>query len=150
VTPEISFISSSSETNTGLEALAVSHLVRFNLLDGSSEDLTRGGNVEDTSPAFAPDGSALAFSRKYLDDQHWTPGRQIWITTEGASEARQYTNSPNINHYDFAWSPDASRLVYVRFDKTQLTAPPEIWILDEVSGVSQRIIEGGFAPQWIP
>lgn len=150
VTPEISFISSSSDANTELETLAVSHLIQFNLVDGSTEDLTRGENLEDTSPAYAPDGSVLAFGRKYLDDQHWTPGRQLWIDPEGAPEALQYTNNPNINHYDFAWNPDSSRLVYVRFDKTQLTAPPEIWILDPGTGASQRIIEGGFAPKWIP
>jgi Tol biopolymer transport system component len=150
VTPEILFISSSSEANTELETLAVSHLIQFNLLDGSTEDLTLGNNLEDTSPAYAPDSSALAFSRKYLDDQRWTPGRQLWIDPEGPSEALQYTNSPNINHYDFAWSPDGSRLAYVRFDKTKLTTPPEIWLLDPVSGKSQRIIEGGFAPKWIP
>ena len=149
-TPEITFVSSSTRSNSGLETLAVSHLIRFNLSEKSSLSILPDEYVEDTYPAYSPDGGALAFSRKYLDDSSWTPGRQIWILPEGETTAVQYTFNPNFHHYDFAWSPDSSRLAYTRIDQTHLTEPPEIWIMDPENGISEQLLKGGFSPGWIP
>lgn len=148
--PEISFVSGASDVESGLETLAVSQLIRFDMTDKSSLNLSPDGYVEDTYPAYSPDGTALVFSRKYLDDSSWTPGRQIWILPEDNSQAVQYTFNPNIHYYDFSWSPDSHRLAYARVDQTRLTDPPEIWILDPQTGTSEELVKGGFSPRWIP
>ncbi len=48
--------------------------------------------VKDASPAWSPGGGWIAFGRQYLDDERWTPGRQIWLTRPDASEAYSLVN----------------------------------------------------------
>jgi len=139
-----------SNTLTDLEPLANSHLLLFNWQDGSTQDLTPGENMEDTTPAFSPDGEYLAFARKFLDIKRWTPGRQIWLLHFGSGEAQPLTNDSLYNHFEFTWSPAGDRLAYVRFNQSALTEPPEIWLIDPFSGQATQLIVGGYAPQWIP
>ena len=126
-----------------------SHLLRFNM-DGSQQDLTIEEELEDTAPAFSPDGNWLAFARKYLTLALWTPGRQIWLMRPDGTEARQVTNTPDTNHYNLAWSPDGSQIAYSRFNQNAPTDPPEIWLVDPASGEEAQLVIGGYAPRWIP
>ena len=77
--PEIVFVDTGSSSVTGLEPRADSHLILYDLESQTTQDLTPGEGIEDTSPVFSPDGKFLAFARKYLDAQRWTPGRQLWL-----------------------------------------------------------------------
>jgi Tol biopolymer transport system component len=151
VAPEIIFMDEEpSDSTADLESYASSHLILFNRRDRSSQDLTAGkGFLEDTTPVFSPDGSNLAFARKFLDNARWTPGRQLWLLEVDKTGAVQYTDNPNFNHFDFAWSPDGSQLAYVRFNQTTLNEATEIWLIDTNNGLTTRLIQGGFAPQWI-
>ena len=151
VAPEIIFLDANVSTSiTDLKSLADSHLLLFNWQTGTTQDLTPGEGIEDAAPAFSPDGKFLAFARKYLDVKRWTPGRQIWLMQTESSEAWPLTNEPLYNHFDFAWSPASDRLVYVRFDQSTMTQPPEIWIIDPSTGQAMQLVKGGYAPQWIP
>ena len=125
-----------------------SHLMRFNL-DGSIQDLTIAEDLEDTAPAYSPDGELLAFARKYLTVALWTPGRQLWLMRPDGTEARQLTEQPYYNHYNFAWSPDGDRIAYSRFNQNAPTDPPEIWLIDPRSGIETQLVIGGYAPHWI-
>jgi Tol biopolymer transport system component len=149
VAAEIEFLRV-SETVTNLDALANSHLLLFNRIDGSIQDLTPGDDLEDAAPAFSPDGASLAFARKSLDPQRWTQGRQLWLLDLASGEARQLTNEPVQNHFAFAWSPAGDQIAYQRFDQTVLVEPPELWLINVLSGRAFRLLKGGYAPQWIP
>lgn len=150
VFPEI-FTNEISDPNTlpNLEAIQNSHLLQFSL-NGSQKDLTGSDDVEDTSPAFSPDGKTLAFGRKFLDLTRWTPGRQLWLMDTDGSQGRAVTNDPYYNHYDIVWSPDGARLAYVRFNKNSLIDPPELWLMNADGSGATRLITGGYSPQWIP
>ena len=116
--------------------------------------LTEDPLAEDFSPAFSPDGSTLAFTRRYLDDDRWTPGRQIWLMAfPGAGTAptqvEPLTESPTHLYLGIAWHPDGTKLAATRFDVTLLTDPPEIWLFER-NGRGLRLVIGGFSPQWIP
>ncbi|MBN1149149.1 MAG: PD40 domain-containing protein [Anaerolineales bacterium] len=139
-----------SDTLTDLEPLANSHLLLFDWQSGAMQDLTPGENMEDTAPAFSPDGEYLAFARKFLDIQNWTPGRQLWLLHLGDSQARPLTDDPLYNHFELAWSPAGDRLAYVRFNQGALTEPPEIWLIDPFNGQATQLVLGGYAPQWMP
>jgi Tol biopolymer transport system component len=148
---EIFFLDPTSESGLqNLERLADSHLLRYPLDGSDAEDLTGLEGIEDAVPAYSPDGVWLAFARKFLDVRQWTPGRQLWLLRLSDGEARPLTNDPLYNHYDFAWSPDAGRLAFVRFNQSLLTEPPEVWTMDPETGQATQIIIGGYAPQWIP
>jgi dipeptidyl aminopeptidase/acylaminoacyl peptidase len=149
--PEIIFVDTgNSPTVTGLEARADSHLLLYDLDTKTTRDLTPGEGIEDTSPAFSPDGKFLAFARKYLDAKRWTPGRQLWIARLDTQEARPLTSNPLYNHYQFAWSLSGEQLAYVRFNQTVLTEPPEIWIMNLLDGMQSRLVVGGYSPRWTP
>lgn len=150
VAPEISFSTTGNPEQTGLTPIANSHLIQFDPAKNSSQDLSKDENLEDTSPAFSPDGKLLAFARKYLDTKSWTPGRQVWLMRPDGSDAHPLTNEPLYNHYEFAWSPTGNQLAYVRFNQTVPTESPELWVIDPVSTRSTRLVVGGYSPHWTP
>jgi Tol biopolymer transport system component len=132
------------------QQVASSHLLRYEMPSENIHDLTLANDLEDAYPVYSPDGSNIAFARKYLDTQRWTPGRQLWIMEEDGSEARPLSDEPNYNHYDFAWSPDGKQIAYLRFDQASLNKPPELWLLDVDSGEALQLVIGGYNPRWIP
>ena len=151
IAAEILFMDTNiAENLEGLREFANSHLILFNRLDSQTVDLTPAVDMEDTSPSFSPNGRFLAFARKYLDANRWTPGRQVWLLHMGSRDAQPMTDEPNYNHFDFAWSPASDQLAYVRFDQTSLTEPPEIWLMDPLTGRAILLIAGGYSPRWIP
>lgn len=150
VVPEISFSTTGNPEQTGLTPIANSHLILFDPGKNSSQDLSKDENLEDATPAFSPDGTLLAFARKYLDAQRWTPGRQVWLMRPDGSNAHPLTNDPLFNHYEFAWAPTGKQLAYVRFNQTVPTEPPEIWVVDPVKARSTLLVVGGYAPLWTP
>jgi Tol biopolymer transport system component len=151
VTPEIVLPPGSvSPSLPNVEPIASSHLIAFNLENDRLQDLTRAENQEEAAPAYAPDGTRIAFARKYLDTARWTPGRQLWILEMETGQARQLTGDPFYNHYDFSWAPGGSRLAFVRFNQTLLIEPPEIWVMDTVNLRATRLVVGGYDPKWMP
>ncbi len=146
----VTLIEQNPNTLPDFSSIPSSHLLRYNRQAGRVEDLTLRDNLEDATPVYSPDGSLLAFGRKYLDIAHWTPGRQIWIMRADGSEAQPLTEEPHHNHYNFAWHPAGGQLAYVRFNQTLLIEPPELWLIEVGSGRARQLITGGYAPQWIP
>jgi Tol biopolymer transport system component len=150
VIPEIFVEDIDQDSVADLESIPISHLIRFDYPDGSTSNMSQANNVEDANPVFSPDGTKLAFGRKFLDIARWTPGRQLWMMNVDGSDAQPLTDEAQFNHYDFAWSPTGDRLVYVRFDKDALTELPEIWLINADGSNATRLITGGYSPQWIP
>ncbi len=151
IAPEISLISADG---TGLQGsadnLANSKLVRYDLQANSSQVLSQGIYLEDTWPAYSPDGDSLAFARRYLDAAHWTPGRQIWVMDTDGNNARPLTQAPFFNHATLTWSPDGGQLAYLRFNQETLTDPPELWLINADGSHPIELVTGGYAPLWMP
>ena len=149
--PEIFFVEiENTEDEVGLEELGSSHLLLYRSGEETPQDLTRMDYLEDTAAKFSPLGQLIAFARKYLTVERWTPGRQLWVLDTETGETRQLTNEPFYNHYDFSWSPSGDVVAFVRFNQTELTEPPELWVIDPLTGQATSLVEGGFSPQWIP
>lgn len=137
-------------TTPDLKPVASSHLMRYNLEDGTIQDLTQSESLEDTSPAFSPDGKTLAFARKYLEITRWTPGRQLWVMEVDGAGPTQLTNSPEYNHFDFAWDPTGSQIAFVRFDQTAPNNLPAVWNYHLDGNYEIELIPGGYSPHWMP
>jgi Tol biopolymer transport system component len=130
--------------------LAPRHLLAFDLIEETLVDLSQGNFLEDLNPSFSPRGSYLAFSRKYLDPENWTPGRELWVLNLDEGQSIQLTDEIDFHHTSFAWHPDGDQLVYVRYNQAKLSEPPEIWQINKDGSDKVRLIINGFAPTWIP
>ena len=127
-----------------------SHLRRVTVATDAADNLSGDGAVEDASPVYSPLGDRLAFGRKALEQDKWTPGRQLWVMHADGSDARALTNDPFYNHSAFVWSPDGALIVYVRFDVTDAASTPEIWMMSADGASAQKLVTGGYLPQWLP
>jgi Tol biopolymer transport system component len=149
VAPEIMF----TPPPDGMEEfslLAASHLLRFDLSTSDIYNLSQGITIEDTFPSFSPDGSMLAFTRKFLDETRWTPGRQIWVMEIDTAMSQPLTDSPNFNHSSITWNPQGDSLAYLRINLDHLTEPVELWSVDMRTYQHQKVIAGAYSPLWIP
>jgi TolB protein len=126
-----------------------SHLRRTSVGSGAVEDLSGPGAVEDASPVFSPTGEWIAFARKALEQDKWTPGRQLWVMRADGSDARALTNDPLYNHSGFVWSSDGQLIVFVRFDVTDPASIAEIWMVGANGTAAQKLVSG-YLPEWLP
>lgn len=142
------------EENEEVEGQAsfYSHLYRVNANSGFVVDLTAGniGAVEDASPSYSPDGEWIAYTRKYLEEDRWTLGRQLWLMRSDGSDAYQFSDEPFYGHSSLAWSPDSSAIAYMRKGQLDISQPGEIWLIEIDEGEPKQLVVGGYLPQWIP
>jgi Tol biopolymer transport system component len=139
------------------ESLVV-RLVRIDLeadelLDISGGDEEDGFLVKDVAPAWSPGGGWIAIGRQYLDEERWTPGRQIWLTRPDGTEVYSLLVEPMGDHYAFAWRPDGTALAYVLSDLSQGPQPvPDVsvWVFDLVQREPSRVARDGVLPRWLP
>jgi Tol biopolymer transport system component len=128
------------------------HLFAMDVASTTLQDLS--GNerlpVEDASPAFSPDGQSIAFARRYMDEARFTLGRQIWLMDPDGSNPHALTADTLFNHSSMAWSPDSSTLVYMRFNRADISQQAEIWIIGADGQNARMLVEGGYLPVWIP
>ena len=129
-----------------------SHLYMVDVTSGRTLDVSPGGDwmVEDASPSFSPDGRWVAFTRKFLDAERWTPGRQVWLMNSERTDIEPLTDESGATFSSLAWSPDSERLAFMRKSVANLSQPSQIWWVDVVNGQPVMVAEGGFLPRWIP
>ncbi len=132
------------------EALFFSHLYQNVISTGAVSDISPGPDimVEDSSPAYSPDGRWLAFVRKYLDADRWTMGREVWLMDVGSGEAKRLTDDPAANFSSISWSLDSQRLAFMRSNLANPASMPLIWVWNMDEGETTELIEGGYLPQW--
>jgi Tol biopolymer transport system component len=135
------------------ESLVV-RLVRIDLDAGEMADISGDDDfVKDVSPAWSPGGGWIAFGRQLLDDERWTPGRQIWLTRPDASEAYVLFDEPMGDHFALAWRPDGAALAYALSNLSQGPQPvPDVsvWVFDLVARAQERIAGDAVLPRWLP
>jgi TolB protein len=152
--PEIVFINPTATPSAGAarEPEYYSHIFRYDIETDQTTDLSGGssGLIEDASPAYSPDGRWIAFARKSLVPARWTLGRQLWLMRADGSQARPLTSQPVMNYSTFAWRPGSTALVYVQSNQADPTKPPELGWLDVSTGQTHSLVQGGYAPSWIP
>lgn len=132
--------------------LYYSHLYLVDVTNGRTLDISPGGDwmVEDASPSFSPDGTWVAFTRKFLDPDRWSPGRQVWLMNSERTEVKPLSDEPGATFSSLAWSPDSKHLAFMRKHLADLSQPSEIWLVDVISGEASLLVEGAFLPGWLP
>ncbi len=103
--------------------------------------------------ATPPDGR-IAFARTVFDTATNTPtGGDLWSVTTDGSDLQPLTDTPEIELFP-AWSPDATRLAFVRLEST---TSGDIWLIDADPTATDRhliqLTDGPgleAAPAWSP
>jgi Tol biopolymer transport system component len=149
VSPEISYV-----PIAGAAELPNSRLMRYDWATKQITDLTGAADLEDSFPAFSPDGKQLAFARRSLDPTQWTIGRLLWIAEPDGKNAYPLTlmvsnDYGSFSDYDFAWSPDSSQLAYMRSNQDYPLDPPELWLTGSRGTNHRQLVVGGYAPMWV-
>ncbi len=132
------------------EDVVKTYLLRRNVLTNEVLAISKSEFVEDTEPVFSWVGDRIAFARKFVENDVWTPGRQLWIMNGDGSGAEQLTDEPIFNHANFLWTPDDQTIVFLRFNVTVATAAPEIWAIDRNGENLRQLARGAFGPAWLP
>ena len=122
-------------------------LYRVSLAEEGRERLSADLPVDDSAPAWSPDGQWIAFGRAPADA---ASGRQLWLMRPDGSEARALTSDPALFHGPPTWSPDGTTLLYQRYDLSDPAATPEVWQLRLADGATTLIAPGGYLPAWLP
>ncbi len=122
------------------------YLYRVELAGEGRERLSPDLPVDDSAPAWSPDGQWIAFGRAPADTAY---GRQLWLMRPDGSDARALTSEPTLFHGPPAWSPDSTTLLYQRFDLDDPAATPEVWTLRLSDGATTRVAPGGYLPAWL-
>lgn len=113
---------------------------------GQPVNLTDNGSVDDSAPAWSPDGNSIAVARGVA---RTAVGRQLYVVRAGGGEARALTSDPGGQHIRPRWSPDGTRLLYQRFPIPD-DGLPELWLIDVTTGEMQLLAKPGLAPEWLP
>lgn len=127
-----------------------SRLIAYKPATGERIPFTQNNQAEDALPVFSPDGSKVAFARRFTNEQDWTPGRQLWTINANGSNSRQLTNDPDYHHLGFSWSPDNTLLAYLRFNTANLNENREMWIIDTRTAERQRVMLNAYRLNWLP
>ena len=81
-----------------------SKVMLLNLASGEAKEITEGN--KDSAPRFAPDGKTIGFLRADAKER-----KQLWkVGAEGGEPAPVTEGTDGV--VDFAWSPDASKVVF--------------------------------------
>lgn len=134
-----------SETDWGVVITAVS------IPDGDvtmlSESARGGLDVDDSNPAWSPDGRRIAFGRK---EARSAMGRQLWLMDADGTAVVPLSGDPDIHHSAFYWSPDGRTLLYQRYNLKELYAQPGVWVVDIQTGQTTEIAYPATQPAWLP
>jgi Tol biopolymer transport system component len=106
--------------------------------------------VEDSSPAWSPDGRWLAFCRRELVGPGATLGKQIWRMRMDGSDAAPLTADAAFDFGNLQWSADGR---YLLFHKLPLKGPDvsfSVWVLEVASGALREVASPAQRPQWLP
>lgn len=108
------------------------------LIDEIIDDEIR---VDEAGPDYSPDGGRIAFSRQVgVSDSIIPLEREIWVAnadgTDPVSLAAMTAHQPTDRDRDPVWSPDGTRIAFVRESlpaSTASTASPRVYVVDLVA-----------------
>ncbi len=130
---------------------------------GEVKQLTHGG--ADSRPSWSPDGTQILFGRPTRDTSSdglitVSDAADIYVMNLASAEEKNLTDTPDVNEFYFAWSPDGTWIAYtsVRGDANRdghinLNDSQNLFAIHP-DGSGERFLDLGgravFSPSWSP
>ncbi|MGB5846850.1 MAG: T9SS type A sorting domain-containing protein [Ignavibacteriaceae bacterium] len=119
-------------------------IYRFNFDGTALTRLTTTGNVFDSEPSWSPDGSKIAFTRIYPNQNF---KNEIWIMDADGS----YQYYTGVEGFGAKWSPDGSKFIYTNIGDW---GPPGLKgsdiLTSNIDGTNVRQITNTTGDEWSP
>lgn len=128
----------------GHDFLTATHLLYMNLESGETRSISGDLRVEDSVPAWSPDGQWLAFGRRA---PRTNAPRQLWLMRKDGSEARAVAAESGVNYGPPQWTADGRSLVFQRWVGGEPANDPAIWLLDLETGEMRELAQRGMQPR---
>ncbi|HEY3288844.1 MAG TPA: hypothetical protein VGK87_01825, partial [Anaerolineae bacterium] len=130
-------------------------LLRADLVSAIITPVMPLSTSNDTSAAWSPAGSLIAFSRQRISSSSSTGGfhafgMQVWVSTPEGEGAHALTDDPGYTYGGLEWSPDGEWIVAVRNDLQQPNPKPEVWLLRKDGNQVSRLADDATIPAWLP
>jgi TolB protein len=122
------------------------HLLRIDVNSGGQQIISDDVQVEDSVPAWSPDGNWIAFGRRAIGTG---AARQLWIMRPDGTGARALTDDQSINHGPPVWSADSQDLIFQQIPQDDLGSDPSIWQMDIQTGEKRELEPTGMTPSWM-
>jgi hypothetical protein len=112
--------------------------------------------IDDDTAAWSPDGSFLVIGRRYLDNERFTRGKQLYKMNLADGSTEPLVVDPRYQNGFFSLDPTGAQLLIQRFpDPVAMNDPtagvrPEIWALDLQTKDLVRVAENAFLARWVP
>lgn len=126
------------------------HVMRYDMADGTLTDLTTVPRAGDTWATWSPDEQWVAVVRRIYGGPGAAVGDQVWLMRPNGSEARPLTDVSEVIHGKPVWSPDSRYVVFQRYPLAGSDAKAGIWVLDMTSETLKQIAPTGNWPVWLP
>ncbi|MBA2303076.1 MAG: S9 family peptidase [Acidobacteria bacterium] len=121
-----------------------SHLYLFDI-EGKKAEVLTAGNFEESSPAWSPDGSRIAFTRVHGDgDVDKMPNADLFvIDAKPGAQPRRLTTTTAEESGQPAWSPDGRRIAYLLGDEVKYSAYDQSQlVVIPAAGGEPRVLTG--------
>jgi Tol biopolymer transport system component len=114
--------------------------------DGSGVTNIDNSPLSDEFPAWSPDGTKIAFSRRTCPGGTCTPFDIYVMNADGSAQVNVTNNG--LQNYDPAWSPDGTKIAFA----SRRTGTDQIYVMDaDGTGQTQLTASGtNDEPAWSP
>lgn len=124
-------------------------IVTFDILTSEMQELT-DGSVNDSQPAWSPDGQQIV----YVSKLGRTQAEELYIINSDGTSPRRLTTTDE-RETDPAWSPDGTEIVFLRsrWDEAQENNVGDLYAINVTSGVTRQLThtpELEREPDWSP
>ena len=127
----------------------VRHLFRYDVRTGDLRDLTASPTVDDTLPAWSPDGEWIAAVRSEPGPSDPMLICQIVLMRADGSQARLMTDKTGVEYSRPVWSPDGGYLLY-HVRPADSLGDSIVRVLDVRTGEARDLVRQGYLPVWLP